>query len=389
MEPVKAAVVGVSGIARYHRTIMNSLEDVDLVAAVEKYPEREKVAEHVAEVKEWGLPVFDDIIPMLDEFGDELDYVALGVPHHWHAPYTVECLNRGINVLVEKPVTVLAQDGWEVARLAKEKGLFVAVDFQYTSFPHSHQLKKFIAEGGLGELTDVIGVMEWDRTDAYYSRGHWTGKRYADGHPVWDGVMMNQAVHLINTALQMGSRFEDHAMPRSVQAELYQAHPGIEVEDLAAVRADLGEATLHFYCTTNCDKTYRTDLDIYGTKGRAQWDTKQAVVHLDGEEEPIVFEEPTDRDEIHKNLIAAIRGETKTLHAPAEEAVNATLLINGAYASADRIKQVPWAEMKGINSLIDYCATQRKLFSEVLGWPYSTDAVEITEQFRFDGLSDD
>ena len=389
MESVKAAVVGVSGIGRYHRTIMHELEDVELVAAAEKYPEREAVAEHVEEVESWDLPVYDDIVPMLDDLGDELDYVTLAVPHHWHAPYAIECLNRGIHVLVEKPITVLAQDGWEVAQLAEEKNLFVAVDFQYTSYPHSHRLKEFIAEGGLGELTDVIGVMQWKRTDEYYDRGHWTGKRYADDLPVWDGVMMNQAVHLMNTALQMGSRVEDHAMPRAVQAELYQAHPHIEVEDLAALRADLGEATLHFYCTTNCDDPYRTDLDIYGTKGRAEWDTSQATVYLDDRDEPIVFDDPSDRDEIHKNLISAIRGETKTLHAPADEAVKATLLIGGAYVSADRIQQVPWSEMTGINWLMDYCAAQRKLFSEALSWPYSTEAVEITEDFRFDGLSDD
>jgi predicted dehydrogenase len=75
-----------------------------------------------------------------------------------------------MHVLVEKPVTVLAQDGWEVVKLAEEKGLHVAVDFQYTSFPHSHRLKEFIAEGGLGELTEVVGVMQWKRTDEYYDR---------------------------------------------------------------------------------------------------------------------------------------------------------------------------------------------------------------------------
>ena len=178
-------------------------------------------------------------------------------------------------------------------------------------------------------------------------------------------------------------------MPRAVQAELYQAHPNIEVEDLAAIRADLGEATLHFYCTTNCDRDYRTDLDIFGTKGRASWDTSKAVIHLDGQEEPIVFEEPTDRDEIHKNLIACIRGEANELHAPASEAVKATLLINGAYVSAGRIQKVPWADMTGINWLIDYAAAQRKLFSELGGWDYATEAVEIDENFRFDGLEDD
>ncbi|MGC9320405.1 MAG: Gfo/Idh/MocA family protein [Armatimonadota bacterium] len=389
MDTLKAAVVGVSGIGRYHRTIMHELDDVELIAAVEKYPEREKVAKHVEETRQWGIPVYEDIAEMLDDVGDDLDYVTLAVPHHWHAPYTIECLNRGIHVLCEKPLTVLAQDGWDVVRLAEETGLYVQVDFQYTSFPHSHRLKELIADGELGELQEVIGVMQWKRTDAYYDRGHWTGKRYADGLPVFDGVMMNQAVHLINTALQMGSRVEDHASPLAVQAELYQAHPNIEVEDLAAIRADLGEAKLHFYCTTNCHEPFRTDLDIYGTKGRASWDTGRATVWLDDADEPIVFEQPTDRDEIHLNLIRCIRGEQSTLHAPASEALKATLLIDGAYASAGQIRKVPWSEMAGVNWLIDYAADQRKLFSELLGWPYSTDAVQITEDFRFEGLADD
>ena len=388
MEPVRGAVVGVSGIGGYHRKIMHELADVDLVAAAERYQDREAPAAAIAEVKDWGVPVYNDISAMLDDVAD-LDYVTLAVPHHWHAPYTLQCLNRGINVLSEKPVTVLAQDGFEVARLAKEKGLLVAVDFQYTGFKHSHRLKELIAGGELGELTEVVGVMEWKRTNDYYDRGHWTGKRYADGLAVWDGVMMNQAVHLINTALQMGSRIEDHATPRSVQAECYQAHPNIEVEDLVALRADLGEANLHFYCTTNCDDHYRTSLTIHGTKGWASWDTGKAEVFLEGREEPIVFDDPADRDAIHRNLIACIRGEESRLYAPADESVKATLLINAAYASAGEIRKVPWIEMAGIHHMVDFAAAQRKLFSELPSWDFASQAVDLDESFRFEGLGDD
>lgn len=385
MQPVRGAVVGVSGIGGYHRKIMYELEDVELVAAVEKYPERDAPRQAIAELESWGVPVYHDLTEMLDAVPD-LDYVTLAVPHHWHAPYTIECLNRGINVLCEKPLTVLVQDGWEVVRLAREKGLLVAVDFQYTGFVHSHKLKELIASGELGELTEVVGVMEWKRTNEYYERGDWTGRRIAHGLPVWDGVMMNQAVHLINTALQMGTRVEDHATPRSVQAECYQAHPNIEVEDLVALRADLGEATLHFYCTTNCDDHYRTSLTIHGTRGWASWDTNKAEVHLDGREEPIVFDDPADRNAIHTNLIACIRGEQSRLHAPAHEAVKATLLINAAYASAGKIRKVPWSEMTGIHHLVDYAAAQRKLFSELMRWEFDAEVVEIDENFRFEGF---
>jgi len=388
LEPVRGALVGVSGIGGYHRKIMYELEDVDLVAAAERYPEREAVRPHVEQLKEQGVPVYPALEAMLDEV-EGIDYLTVAVPHHWHAPYTLEALNRGLNVLCEKPVTVLVQDGWEVARLAREKGLFVGVDFQYTSYPHSHRLKDMITGGELGELQEVVGVMEWKRTDAYYARGDWTGKRYADGLPVFDGVMMNQAVHLMNTALQMGSRVEDHATPRSVQAELYQAHPNIEVEDIAVLRADLGEATLYFYATTCCDSDYRTSLTIYGTRGWASWDTARAVVHLEGQEEPIILDDPSDRDAIHKNLIACIRGEQRELYAPAEQAVRATLLIDGAYASAGRIRKIPWAQVKGIQHLLDFAAEQRKLLSDLGDWGFDSEAVETDEKFKFEGLEDD
>ena len=53
-------------------------------------------------------------------------------------------------------------------------------------------------------------------------------------------------------------------------------------------RADLGEATLHFYATTCAEADVRTTLDIVGTKGRASWDSDKAVVKIDGKDE-IVF----------------------------------------------------------------------------------------------------
>lgn len=388
MQPVKAALVGVSGIGGYHRKIMYQLPEIDLVAAAERYPEREKVKPHVEELQSQDVPVYTDLENMLDEV-EGLELLTVAVPHHWHAPYTLEALSRGINVLCEKPVTVLGQDGWEVARVAKERELFVGVDFQFTCYPHSLKLKEMIAEGELGELTEIVGLMEWHRTDEYYARSDWAGKRYVEGMPCWDGVLMNQGVHLMNTALQMGSREEDHATPRAVQAELYSAHAGIETEDLAAIRADLGEATMHFYATTCCDADYATTLHIIGSKGWASWDTSKAVVHREGDEEEIVLQEPSDRDAIHKNLVACIRGEERELYAPAEEAVKATLLIDGAYVSAGRINRIPWTEVTGIQHLMEFAAAQRKLFSEVAGWTVGSESVEIDESFRFEGLADD
>jgi predicted dehydrogenase len=290
---------------------------------------------------------------------------------------------------VEKPVSVLASDGFKVAGLAAKKKLFVGVDFQFTSYPHSVKLKELICNGELGELREVVGVMEWKRTEEYYERADWVGKRYYDGLPCWDGVLMNQAVHLVNSALEMGTTEKNLAVPQRVQAEMYRAH-NIETEDLAAFRADLGEASLYLYATTCCDEDYRTTVEIIGTKGRASWDLERAVVKIAGKDE-IVFEEPSDRNAIHHNLVACIRGVDSKVLAPASEALKPTLTINGAYASAGMIPKVSWDQMAGLRELMDAAAEERKLLCEMPGvdWGSAGEMVEVSDLARFSGLSDD
>jgi len=379
-------LVGISGIGGYHRVIMHELEYMDFVAAADRWPDRPPVAEAKAALDELGVPVYDDIWKMLDEV--DVEAVVIATPHPFHAPYTDGCLDRNLHVLCEKPVTILASDGMAIVEKAKQKNRFVAVDFQYAGYNHSLALKDLICNGDLGELVEIVGVMEWKRTDAYYTRGDWTGRRVYEGLPCWDGVLMNQAVHLLNSSLQMGTRERARAIPERLQAEMYRVHD-IECEDTACIRADLGEATLHFYATTCCEDDVRTTLDIIGTKGRASWDTSKAVVKIDGKDE-IVFDMPTDRNAIHANLMECIRGEAKALHAPVAESVKPTLTINAAYLSAGRIPRVTWDDIGDMRSLMDRAAEEKKLLSEMgVSWGRAGEVVEQAEFTSFTGLADD
>jgi predicted dehydrogenase len=292
-------------------------------------------------------------------------------------------------VLCEKPLTVLAGDALRVAELAKTRKRHVAVDFQYASLPHSQQLKEMICSGDLGELREIVGVMEWMRLDSYYERSDWSGRRRYDGLPCWDGVLMNQAVHLVNSALQMGTAAPEFAVPQRLQAEMYRVHD-IECEDLAALRADLGDATLHLYATTCCEADLPPTLDIIGTKGRASWDTDRAVVRIDGKDE-IVLEEPSDRDAIHRNLIACLRGLEHEVYAPAGEALKATATINGAYVSAGRIPRRTRDQVAGLRELMDAAAEERKLLAEMprVDWGQVGEVVEQADFATFAGLDDD
>lgn len=386
MNPVRTALVGISGIGGYHRQLLHEAPYAELVATADRFLERPAVQEAAQELQEWNIPVYTDIWQMLDK--EEVEAVVIAAPHPFHAPYTAGCVERGLHVLCEKPVTVLGTDGLRNVQLAQKKGRFVAVDFQYTGYRHSLMLKEMICDGALGELKEIVGVMEWKRTDEYYKRSDWVGKRFYEGLPCFDGVLMNQAVHLLNSALQMGTRAPGHALPERLQAELYRVHE-IECEDVACLRADLEEATLHFYATTCCEADCRTTLEIIGTKGRARWNTSQAIVEIQGQE-PIVLNMPTNRDAIHANLMNCIRGLEKTLLAPASEAVKATLTINGAYLSAASIPRVSWEELGDIRSIMDQAAEKRQLFSEMdIPWARAGEIIEQADFVRFNGVLED
>jgi UDP-N-acetyl-2-amino-2-deoxyglucuronate dehydrogenase len=176
VEPVRIALVGIGGIGGHHRKLILANERYQLVGAAERFQDRH--ADAVAELNARGVRVHWHIWDLLEDVKDA-EAIVLAVPHHFHSEYMLGCLERGLNVLVEKPVTVLIQDAYQAVSLKNEKGLWAGVDFQYTGFLHSQALKQFIMEGGLGELQSVVGVMAWKRLDEYYRRasGMWRARR--------------------------------------------------------------------------------------------------------------------------------------------------------------------------------------------------------------------
>ncbi len=387
MEPVRVAVVGIGGIGSSHRRKVNEAEEFELVAAAERYLERQQAA--VEECREWGVPVYGDFWEMVEE-REDLEAVIVATPHHWHAPYTIGALEHGLHVMVEKPVTVTVQEAHALVDAIQRAQRLVAVHFQWTSTGATRQTKEFLVDGGLGALREVVAVLRWKRTDEYYQRNDWAGRRYVEGMPVWDGVLMNQAIHLVNSALQLSTRKPEFALPETVQAEMYRVHD-IETEDLACIRAQLDEATLLIYATTCNDQDEPATLEIVGERGRIQWSRREAHVVLnDGTD--MVFDAEPHGDDTHRNFAACIRGQEERLYAPADEAIKSTITVNAAYLSVGRIDKLTWDDVEGLSDLISRAAAERKLFSELDSapkWARAGEIVEVADVHSFDGLADD
>jgi predicted dehydrogenase len=93
---VRLAVVGVGHLGRHHARVAASLAGVDAVGIYDHHPGR---AEAVG--REFSLP----ILPDLDAVVREADAVVVATPTVTHAEIAGFCLDRGLHVLVEKPIT--------------------------------------------------------------------------------------------------------------------------------------------------------------------------------------------------------------------------------------------------------------------------------------------
>ena len=117
-DPLRTAVIGVGHLGRHHARILSSMEGTRLVAVVDAIPERaaEIAAAH-------GTASFTNSLDLLDA----VDAVVVAVPTERHAEVAVPFLERGIPVLVEKPMSRSIDDADRMLNAARKTSTLLAV----------------------------------------------------------------------------------------------------------------------------------------------------------------------------------------------------------------------------------------------------------------------
>lgn len=116
--PLKTAVIGVGYLGRFHAQKYAALPNAELVAVADANAEN---AQRVAE--ECNTAAVTDYREL---FG-KVDAVSIVVPTQMHHQVAKECLENGIHVLLEKPMTVTVEEADELIAIARDKGLVLQV----------------------------------------------------------------------------------------------------------------------------------------------------------------------------------------------------------------------------------------------------------------------
>ncbi len=115
---VEAAVIGVGHLGRHHARLMKDVPGAELVAVVES---REEQGRAVA--SDLGVPW----LPSAEALPDSVRAVSVAVPTSLHHAVVCPLLERGIHVLVEKPMAATLDEARAMAALAARHGLVLQV----------------------------------------------------------------------------------------------------------------------------------------------------------------------------------------------------------------------------------------------------------------------
>jgi predicted dehydrogenase len=118
MQPVRTAVIGVGYLGRFHAQKYAALPGSELAAVVDaRATARDAVA---AEVGCRAVADYRDIL-------GEVDAVSIATTTPAHFPIARECLERGVHVLVEKPVTETPEQARALIETASRRGCILQV----------------------------------------------------------------------------------------------------------------------------------------------------------------------------------------------------------------------------------------------------------------------
>lgn len=214
---MRAAVIGVGGIGKHHARIYNDLDDVELVAIADIDPVRREAVAGRMKVRGYA-----DAASLLER--EHPDLVSIAVPTASHYPVALAAIQRGVHVLIEKPMAASVTEASLLIALAAQAGVTLSVGHVERFNPAVIELKRRLSEGHLGQIFQI------------QSRRHSPFPEYV--HDV--GVVMDLATHELDITRYLLGRD-----PATVYARTLRCiHPAHEDAVMAILNYADGVAAL-------------------------------------------------------------------------------------------------------------------------------------------------
>jgi UDP-N-acetylglucosamine 3-dehydrogenase len=146
---IRTAVIGTGAMGRNHVRLYHDLSESNLVAVADADP---VAAEVVA--RRHGIRLYTNYRAMLDT--EDIDAVSICVPTTLHQEVASNVIERGIHILVEKPIAANEKEGQAMIDQAHAKGVVFLVGHVERYNPAVIELKRRLDEGELGRIFEIV-----------------------------------------------------------------------------------------------------------------------------------------------------------------------------------------------------------------------------------------
>jgi predicted dehydrogenase len=304
MKRLRAAILGCGAFAHRHAALIGHFsEEVELVAFSDR--NRHK-AEAFAARYAPRARAFTDHHELMDRV--ELDLLVVVLPPSGHTDEVALAAERGIHLLVEKPIALTSAQAWEMVRAVEAAGVKSQVGFMNRFGAAVEALRERLDEGSAGP----VGLIS-ARYFCNSLHAAWWRDREKSG-----GQLVEQVIHLFDLLRYLGGEVET---VYSRQNNLFhQDVAGYTVEDVSATVVGFASGALGVVAATNnaIPGRWISDYHVVTQRLTADFaDANHATFTLTSGDTPEVLTVASERDTRRcqlEDLLRAIRenGETRT-----------------------------------------------------------------------------
>jgi len=249
---MKVAIIGVGSQGfKYAKLINEKIKELEIKALV-------RISENKKEYfKDSNIAIYNELDALLNDIDNnkiQIDSFIITTPHKTHKEIALSAFRRGINVLLEKPISHILSEALEINNCYlenKEKypNLVYGVIYQNRLLSTNLYLKNIVENKTYGNILNVNIINNgFFRPHAYFESSKWRGTYKGEG----GALLINQASHSLDLIYYL------FALPKTLVAyQRTQVHT-IDAEDF--VNAILNYDNFSINYTSSLNDPFNTNL---------------------------------------------------------------------------------------------------------------------------------
>jgi len=229
---LRMGFIGSGIMARAHMTGMLRRDLAEIVAVCEPSLDAYATTAALFEAAGTRPPVNEpDWRRFVAAYADRLDAVFIVTPHALHYEQATACLEAGLDVLLEKPMVMNAEEATALISTRDRTGRLLVVSFQGSLSPQVRTASRMLRSGELGRILGIDAVVwqDWAQGTA----GTWRQDVALSG----GGFLFDTGAHMLNTVADLaGEGFSEVAA--------WLENDGSPVDIRAVIMGRLGSGAL-------------------------------------------------------------------------------------------------------------------------------------------------